>query len=101
MALQLNLTAEKTGVGVASPEAYARIVHLAFDTKTGKVTLSVDIHYDQAARAANKSPVSGGIYSGFVGIDMPSIDVALAEGVRAVLYAWLKTQADFTGATDV
>ena len=101
MALQLNLTADKTAVGVAAAEAYARIVQLNFDTKTGKVTLSVDIHYDQAARAANKAPISGGVYSGHAGIDMPSIDVALAEGVRSTLYTWLKTQPDFAGAVDV
>jgi hypothetical protein len=101
MALQLNLTADKTAVGLAAPEAYARIVHLAFDTKTGQVTLAVDVHADAASRAASKSPVTGGIYRGITGVDMPNIDEALASGVRSSLYTWLKTLPDFAGAVDV
>jgi hypothetical protein len=101
MALQLNLTADKTAVGLAAPEAYARIVQLSFDTRTGQVTLHVDIHADAAARNAAKAPVAGGVYRGITGIDMPNIDEALALGVRSSLYTWLKTLPDFTGAVDV
>jgi hypothetical protein len=100
MALQLNLTSDKTAVGVACPAAYARIVQLQFDTKTGKVDVAVDIHADKASRDAGKSPVSGGVYSGVVGKDMPNLDDSI-PGVRSALYAYLKTLPDFAGAVDV
>lgn len=100
MALQLNLT--DSDVGIAAAEAYARIVFLTYDTKTGRVQLSVDIYVDQAAREAGKNPISGGVYGGTVGVDMPSLDEALATGVRAALYTWLKAAIPlFNGAIDV
>jgi len=100
MALQLNLTADKTAVGMAAPEAYARIVYLTFDTKTGRVQLSVDVHANQQAREDGKAPISGGVYTGVVGVDMPNIDDTI-PGIRAALYDWLKTLPDFAGSIDV
>jgi hypothetical protein len=100
MALQLALTAEQNNVGVVAPEAYARIVQLTFDTKTGKVSVAVDVHYDLAARTAGKSSITGNVYSGVTGVDMANIDDTIA-GVRSVLYTWLKTLPDFAGAIDV
>lgn len=98
MALQLNLA--DTNVGVPAPEAYARIVSLNFDVRMNLVHVAVDIYFDQAMREAGKSPVSGGVYTGTVGVDMPSLDDTI-PGVRAALYAWLKTLPAFAGATDV
>jgi hypothetical protein len=100
MALQIDLSAEKSNTGVAAPTAYARIVQLAFDTRTGQVSLAVDVHATQQTRTDGKSPVYGGIYSGIVGTDMPNLDDTI-PGVRAVLYTWLKTLPDFAGAIDV
>lgn len=98
MALQLNLT--ESDVGLAIPEAYARIVVLQFDTKSGEVTVYVDIHATAAARNENKNPVSGRVYRGKVGVDMPNLDDTI-PGIRAAIYNWLKTLSDFAGALDV
>lgn len=98
MALQLNL--QETNVGLPAPEAYARIVQLRFDTTTGAVEVAVNIYADIAARAAGKAPVAGGIYSGVVGVDMPSLDDSI-PGIRSALYAWLKTLPYFAEAVDV
>lgn len=100
MALQLNLAADKTAVGVAAPEAYARIVQLLFNTKTGQVQVWVDVHATLQARTDNRSPIAGGVYGGVVGVDMPNIDDNI-PGIRAALYTWLKTQPFFEGAVDV
>jgi hypothetical protein len=101
MALQINLPAAKTRVGVAAPSAYARINRLTFNTLLGTVELHVDAYLDAAARAANKAPITSYRFTGKVGTDLPSLDQALANGVRAALYTWLKTKPEFTGAMDV
>ena len=98
MALQLSLA--DTNVGVPAPEAYARIVAFQFNANTGEVTVAVDIHANDAARLAEKAPVAGGVYSGVVGTDMPSLDDEI-PGVRSALYDWLKTLPVFAGALDV
>jgi hypothetical protein len=99
MALQLDLA--DTNVGVPAPTAYARIVGVSFNTTNGLVEIRVDIFASAAARQEGKNPVGGGVYIGTVGLNMPNLDDALPNGIRAVLYAWLKTLPDFQGALDV
>ena len=101
MALQINLPTAKTRVGVAAPQAYARINNLNYDTYSGTVELRVDAYFDNAARTARKSPVASFRFTGTVGKDLPSLDAALGAGVRGVLYTWLKTKPEFSGAIDV
>jgi len=101
MALQLNLPEDKTSVGVSAPAAYAHIVHLGYQLKTGKVVVDLDVHFNQAARASNKNPIHNMTFNFRVAIDGPNLDAALPEGLRAAIYAWLKAQPDFAGATDV
>lgn len=101
MALQVNLPAAKTRVGIAAPTAYARIDNLEFNTRSGRIDLQVGFYYDAAARAAGKSTISNLRLSGIVGQDgLPDLDTTIA-GVRSVLYTWLKTKPEFAGATDV
>ncbi len=100
MALKLNLHESKTSIGIAVPNAYARISLLMFDTKSGYVQVTVETHSNQQARAANKNPVQSKVYRGKVGVDLPSLDADI-PGVRAALYTWLKTLPDFDGAVDV
>lgn len=100
MALQMNLPAARTAVGLDAPEAYARIVAFAFDAKTSEVQVAVDVHANAAARHAGKNPISGGVFKGQVGVDTPDLDASIT-GVRAALYGWLKTLPDFAGAEDV
>lgn len=101
MALKLPLTSDKTRVGVAAPNAYARINNLEYDTRSGQVEVRVDIYLDQTAREGNKAPIAGHRITGKVGVDLPSLDNALGSGVRSALYAWLKTKKEFLGAVDV
>lgn len=98
MALQLNMP--DTNIGLAVPEAYARIISLSFNARTGAVQVYVDIYASGTARQSGKAPVGGGIYEGKVGVDFPSLDDTI-PGIRAVVYAWLKTLPAFSGAIDV
>jgi hypothetical protein len=98
MALQLNLA--DTLIGLPAPEAYARISFLTFDTRTGEVVVHIETHATAAARTAGKTPVGMSTYRGKVGVDLPNLDDTIS-GVRAVIYAWLKSLPDFVGAVDV
>lgn len=100
MALQLSMTDKETNVGLPAAAAYARIVQVLFDTKTGKVQVAVDIHATQQARTDNRAPIAGGVFEGVVGQGMPNLDDNL-PGIRAALYAWLKTLPAFKNAVDV
>lgn len=100
MALQMNLTPDRTAVGLAAPEAYARIVAYAFDSKTTELTVAVDVHASAAARQEGKNPVSGGVFKGKVVDGAPDLDASIA-GVRTILYQWLKGLPEFAGASDV
>ena len=98
MALTLNLP--ETNVGLPAPEAYARIVAFQYDVLTNKVQVAVNVYANQAARLAGKAPIAGGVFDGVVGVDFPTLDTALEQGVRSALYSWLKTQPVFITATD-
>ena len=108
MALQLNLTSDQTNQGIECPVAYCRIVDVHFDLLSGKVDVAVNGYATVEARAASKSPVWGGVFTGYPGAEaseanlypMPSLD-ATVPGVRAALYAWLHTIPVFAGASDV
>lgn len=93
MALVFALT--ETNVGVAAPQAYAKIVAFRSNYLQGNSEVAVDIFFDAAARTAGKSPVDGGVYV------VPADAGIPADPTRADLYAWLKTLPKFAGAVDV
>jgi hypothetical protein len=123
MALRYSLEADKSAVGLACPEAYARVVAVRFVTAPSEqVEVVVETHATEGARRAGKAPVASQIYGVAVGkapaavapagkrlarkasavragaTAAPSLDDFRA--VRAALYAWVKTLPDFAGAAD-
>lgn len=99
MALQISLA--DCNVGIPCPQAYATIAHLSFDANSNVVQVAVNIYANQAAFAAGKTPVGGGVYSGAAGTDIPLLTQSLPNGVLGTLYTWLLTLPDFAGATQV
>lgn len=98
--MALTLALAETNVGLPATEAYARIVAFSYDVLSNRVQVAVNVYANQAARLSGKAPIGGGVFEGTVGVDFPTLDVALAQGVRNALYTWLKTQAAFVTATD-
>jgi hypothetical protein len=128
MALRYSLEADKSAVGLACPEAYARVVAVRFvTTPSEQVEVVVETHATEGARRAGRVPVASQVYGVAVG-KAPAV-VALADAapaaarragrsaaarkngagaptlddfraVRAALYAWVKTLPDFAGAAD-
>jgi hypothetical protein len=103
MALQISLPANRNRLSDApAPQAYARIDSLEFNTKTGAIELVVGVSLNAAARQANKGNICIFRHRGVVGSNgVPSLDDALASGVRSALYTWLKTLPEYAGAVDV
>lgn len=101
MALQLNL-ADST-VGLAAPSAYAKITGMIFDAPTNRIEVQVAIYASAEARHTEKAPMERKTIIGTVGYSPGCLDLetALAEGWRAAIYAWLKTQPYFSGALDL
>jgi hypothetical protein len=124
MALRYSLEADKSAVGLACPEAYARVVAVRFvTTPSEQVEVVVETHATEGARRAGKAPVASQMYgvavvakkvapaapggprrAGKAGAVVagdaaaPSLDDFRA--LRAALYAWVKTLPDFAGAAD-
>ena len=86
MALSITLT--KTDIGIPVADTYARIVMWRGDKEQ---TLIQVAHYaSEDARHANAQPVANRT------VFAPTAD---CEGMAA-MYAWLKSQPDYAGATD-
>jgi hypothetical protein len=128
MALRYSLDADKSAVGLACPEAYARVVAVRFVTAPSEqVEVVVETHATEAARLAGKAPVASQMYGVAVGkppavvapgaaapagarragrpaaarkngAGAPTLDDF--RSIRAALYAWVKTLPDFAGAVD-
>jgi hypothetical protein len=98
MALEINSV--DNNVGISAPKAYAKICALHYDVDANRVDVFVNIYADEAARTAGKSPIDGGVFSGIPGETMPSLDGTI-PGLRAAVYAWLKTQTKFAGSVDL
>lgn len=116
MAIQVNLTAEQTNIGADVTGAYARIVAMHWDAKTGKATIAVDVWWNRAARdMLTKAPIFGGVYnakfySSEINSDFtrglpvdPAVDALPTLGGLAQnhLYTFIKTVPDFSSGVDV
>lgn len=99
MALQIALDATQSGIGVACPEAYARVVQLDWVStggiNQGTLHFTLEWHYDVAAKNAKNRPINGS--SHFIGdFNWPN-DKTLIKAI----YDWCKTQPDFLSSIDV
>jgi hypothetical protein len=91
MALQVDLA--MTHFGIPVPAAYARIVTISGDDTM--ITVQVGFYASETARIEGRTPVDFRTYQ------LVSPDYNQDKGVKQVLYAFLKTQADFATAIDV
>ena len=94
MALKVSLSQEQSGIGVAIPEAYCRIVAVQWPTQEGKLAFGVEYHWDEAARRANLRPVGGQAFA------VDDFDFSSDVGLKKSLYGYLKTLEAFAGAQD-
>lgn len=94
MALQIDLDATKTNIGVAAPSCYAKIGGMQFNDQTF-VRFTVLFYFDQAARTAGVNPIKMEEFT------FENFDHDAAQNPKAQLYAHLKTLPAFDGATDV
>lgn len=95
MALQKSIEYKGTGIMIE----YHKTVNPKIDAITKGGSVRVDIYKDTAARTANKNPVSNKQYiipaSTFSTLDLETQDA------RDLIYTYLKTLPEFTGAIDV
>ena len=86
--MALSISLDQTDIGIPMADTYARIVMWRGDKDQ---TLIQVAHYASAdARQANAQPVANRT------VFAPTAD---CEGMAA-MYAWLKIQPDYAGATD-
>jgi hypothetical protein len=99
MALQIALDATQSGIGVAVPAAYARVVQLNWTStagiNAGTLNFTLEWHYDNAARQAGARPINGSSHS------IPSFNWPNDRTLIKAIYDWCKTQPDFLTALDV
>ena len=93
MALQKELTADETNVGMAASEAYLKIAGLSVIENF--VTINVDGYGSVAARTNNSHPIFHRQYHA----ELPTITGT--GNLIEICYAYLKTLDDFSSATDV
>lgn len=90
MALHLSLSADDTSIGVAFPEAYAKIGDYFGNKNT--IQYQVAVWADAAAREAGRSPVRSDAYY---------VEIAdLSGDIMPALYEDLKTHAPYDGGSD-
>jgi hypothetical protein len=95
MALQINLADTDSGVGVAAPMAYVRIVIYTHDIKSDALSFAVEYHYNQQARNQGRNPIKGASYA------VLEAQLVTTGNIRVRMYDYLKTLPEFTGAIDV
>jgi NADP-dependent 3-hydroxy acid dehydrogenase YdfG len=61
-----------------------------------RVQIVVEFHYNQAAKQAGRRPLKGAVYEA-----TEAAVNAFTGTMQNRCYSWLKTQPEFTGATDV
>ena len=93
MALQQELTAEVTQVGMAAPEAYLKISGLSVSDNF--VSISVEGYGSATARQNNLHPIFYQQYHA----ELPAITGT--GNLIEICYEYLKTLDSFSGATDV
>lgn len=115
MAIQVNMSGAQTNYGGSATNAYARIVSVHHNSKTGQVDIAVDVFYDRNARDAGKTPIYGGVFSTkFYQPDLvndngrgipydPVVDQlpTLSAFNFPTMYTYLKSLPVFNGAVDV
>lgn len=94
MALQLNLTAEDTEVGMALLEAYARILNISCDSHD-RVEFSVGVYVNKAARDADRRPIKQDR------LIIDEFDFDDQKSIKKKLYEFMKTLDAYKTATDV
>lgn len=95
MALQISYNSD---YGHTFATAYVRIqqvlIQTPLDNTNNRLNVTCEVYADSTARTNSKTPV------GYLSVE-GSFDEATTSTSRADLYAWLKTQPGFEGATDV
>jgi|5_EtaG_2_1085323.scaffolds.fasta_scaffold10902_2 hypothetical protein len=91
MAFQKTL--DTTDHGVAVTDAYGTVTSVRSDKNNSRI--SVEWFASKDARDAGNMSLHTGNYKA------PASELASADNPVACAYTWLKTQSDFTGATDV
>lgn len=95
MALQIDLPDTDSGVGVAAPAAYARIVIYTHDIKNDALMFAVEYHYNAQAKNQGRNPMKGASYS------VLEAELVGTGNIRSKMYDYLKTLPEFVGAIDV
>lgn len=91
MAFQKTLDTTEHGVPVT--DAYGTVTSVRSDKNNSRI--SVEWFASKDARDAGNMSLHTGNYRA------PASELASADNPVACAYTWLKTQSDFTGATDV
>jgi hypothetical protein len=91
MALQINLT--ETRFGVPAPEAYARVTN--FHGTKDSIHVQVAVHYNEAAKQANKTTVQE--HAHYISLQ----DLVGKGDLLPAIYSVLKTMAPYAGSIDV
>lgn len=94
MALQIDLDATKTSIGVAAPSCYAKIGGMQFNDQTF-VRFTVLFFFNKAARDAGLNPIKMEEFT------FENFDHDAAQNPKEQLYTHLKTLPSFEGALDV
>jgi hypothetical protein len=94
MALQLDLSADKTAIGIALPVAYAKVAGIVNANDTS-ATIIVSFYASEEARTANAKPVMDKSYT------ITGFDLITPIPIKATIYAFLKSLAEFEDAVDV
>lgn len=95
MALLMNVTLNDAPTGIPVPTAYVRVTDVTV-TRAGQATISLDYWASEAVyRAGRFRPWRT------AKLVMDTFNAAAPVSFRAQLYAWLKTQPEFTAAQDV
>ncbi len=99
MALQHDIDIEG---GVVIPSAYARLTTIYVERRGGEIIaeVGVNVYRDKATRDVNPE----GMVASHLTFQVRGAAVTNAlnsPNTIGLLYTWLKTQREFTGATDV
>ena len=97
MALQKSIELNGTGIMIEYHKVCPATIVIDPNTKGGRA--KVNIYKDAAARTANKNPVTNKMYS-IPANTFSTLNLSTTDS-RSLVYAYLKTLPEYTGAVDV
>lgn len=100
MAVTIALDETQSGIGVACPAAYGRVVYIQWVGGTGNINsgtmnFNMEWHYNQQAKNNGDRPINGTLHS------IPSYNWDGSMTLPKALYDWLKLQPEYNTAVDV